>query len=224
MGTSTSKRAPQQPRWGAFIAALSSGQEVDRVRSELFNASGQWQDELSSPAVASFAAELVRLHGELSERLSASERTDTLLGSVISEARNASAQEGYSAAGAIAERAFARLLLATIQGGADDPSVAAARWESARGSQRELVAKYVGEMLGQYARHVTDREAGRLISQRLGATASARLSDELAQQAISIGSTTASAELRGTGNVAAAWERIVARSFEVGSALPRDDS
>ena len=87
-----------------------------------------------------------------------------------------------------------------------------------------LLSKYVGEVLGQYARFVTDREAGRLIAERVGAEASSRLSNDLAVRATSIGATAASYVLRDTKDVSTAWTRIVARAFEVGRTLPRDAS
>jgi hypothetical protein len=147
-----------------------------------------------------------------------------MLAAVIAEVRHASMQAGFSAASAIAERAFARLLLGTVQGVADDPVAAGTRWEAARGSETELVAKYAGELLGQYARHVTDREAGRLVGERLGTAASAQLSENLAERAASIGTTAASDLLRQTGDIPTAWAGVVARAFEIGRKLPRDSS
>ena len=224
MGTSSSFRAPERPRWSAFIAALVSDAPIERIRSELFNAGSDWETELSAPAIASFAEIVVRLHGELPDRLAQGERADAVLGEVIAEARHASTQTGFSAANALAERAFARLLLTTVQGAADVPSTASQRWEASRGSPADLVSKYVGEVLGQYARFVTDREAGRLIAERVGAEASSRLSNALAVRATSIGATAASYVLRDTKDVSTAWTRIVARAFEVGRTLPRDAS
>lgn len=223
MGTSSSFRAPERPRWSAFIAALVSDASIERVRSELFNAGSDWQAELGAPAVASFAEALARLHAELPERLAQSDRADAALGIVIAEARHASMEAGFSAASALAERAFARLLLSTAQGAVDDPAAVSARWEAARGSVSELVAEYAGEVLGQYARHVTDREAGRLVGERVGADASAHLSDDLADRASSIGTSVAADVLSGRADVFAAWATVVDRAFEVGRALPQDD-
>ena len=216
MGTSSSYRAPERPRWSAFIAALVSDAPIERVRSELFNAGSDWEKELSTPAVLTFAEAVIRLHGELPDRLAHGGRADVVLGEVIAEARHISTQTGFSAANALAERALARLLLSTVQGAADAPSGAIRRWEAARGSPTDLVSKYVGEVLGQYARLVTDRGAGRLTGKRGGAEASARLSNALAERATSIGTTAASEVLREVKDVSTAWPKIVQRAFEVG--------
>lgn len=224
MGTSSSFRAPERPRWSAFIAALMSEAPIERIRSELFNAGSDWQAELATPAVASFAQALTRLHAELPERLAQTDRADAVLATVVAEARHSSMETGFSAASALAERAFARLLLATVQGATDDPGAASARWESARGSAGELVAKYVGEVLGQYARHVTDREAGRLVGENLGAAVSSRLSEDLAERAASIGRSVAADVLQGGSDVSVAWSQVVDRAFEVGRSLPRSDT
>src|SRR5687767_6558413 len=45
VGTSSSFRAPERPRWSAFIAALVSEAPIERIRSELFNAGSDWQAE-----------------------------------------------------------------------------------------------------------------------------------------------------------------------------------
>ena len=224
MGTSSSFRAPQQPRWSAFVTALVSGEPIERIRSELFNAGSDWEMELSTPAVATFAEVLVQLHGELPDRLAEGERADAVLGAVVAEARHASTQVGLSAANALAERAFGRLLLSTVQGVTDDPRAAGQQWQATRGSATELVSKYVGEVLGQYARFVTDREAGRLVGEHAGAEASSRLSHALAERASSIGATAASAVIRDTTNVSSVWAEAVTRAFEAGRTLPRDVS
>lgn len=225
MGTSSSYRAPERPRWHGFLAALTSDAPIERVRSELFNAGTDWQTEIASPAVATFAEAIARLHAEMPERLAQTGQADVAIGAVIAEARHASMQAGFSAASAIAERAFARLLLTTVQGVADDPGNAGERWRAGRGSApAELVAKYVGEVLGQYARHVTDREAGRLVGQRLGAEASAQISESLAERAAAIGTAAATDALRAPGDISAGWAQLVNRAFEAGRALPRSDS
>lgn len=224
MGTSSSFRAPERPRWNAFIAALISEAPIERIRSELFNAGSDWQSELAAPAVVSFPQALARLHSELPERLAQTDRADATLGAVIAEARHASMDAGFSAASALAERAFARLLLGTVEGATDDPAAVSTRWKAGRGTATELVAKYVGEVLGQYARHVTDREAGRLVRENLSAAVSARLSDDLAERASSIGRSVAVDVLRGVGDLSATWSDVIDRAFEVGRSLPRDDT
>jgi hypothetical protein len=224
MGTSSSFRAPAQPRWSAFIAALTSQAPIDRVRSELFNAGSEWQAELAAPAIARFAEAIVRLHAELPDRLAQTERADVALGALIAEARDASMQAGFSAASALAERAFARLLISTVQGVAHAPEAAGARWEAARGSASELVGRYIGELFAQYARHVTDREAGRLAVQSFGAEASARLSDRVAEQATSIAVGVATDVLQGRADISSVWADVISRIFELGRRLPRGDA
>ena len=194
------------------------------MRSELFDAGSEWQNELAAPAIATFADAVTRLHAELPDRLAQGERADVTLGAVIAEARHASMQAGFSAASALAERAFASLLLATMRGVAGAPEAVGPRWEASRGTASELVGKYVGETLGQYARHVTDREAGRLVGDRFGAEASAQLSNSLAAEASSIGAAAASDVLQGSSDVLPVWADVVARAFEVGRTLPRSDS
>lgn len=147
MGTSTSYRAPQRSRWSAFVAALTSSVPMDRLRSELFNAGSEWEAELAAPAIGTFAEILVQLHGELPDRLAQVARADIALDQVVVEARHASAQTGPSAANALAERAFARLLLATVDGVADMPEAAGARWEAARGTRAELCQRTVSHSL-----------------------------------------------------------------------------
>ena len=59
MGTSASFRAPATPRWQAFTTALQTGQPLERVQSELFNAGAEWERELGAPAVAAYAVALL---------------------------------------------------------------------------------------------------------------------------------------------------------------------
>jgi len=222
MGTSASYRAPARPRWQAFVAALTQGAPVDRVRSELFNAGAdEWQSEISTSAVATFAEAVARLYDDMPRRLLQGDRADVVLADIVAETRHASGQAGFSAASAIAERAFARLLLSTAQGAADDAVATSARWTAARGdAPGELVARYVGEVLGQYARHVSDREAGTLAARQIGSAASAQLTESLADRASSIGASTAAEALRGVGDVSSAWASVVTLVFEAGRQIP----
>lgn len=226
MGTSASYRAPARPRWQAFVTALTRGASVDRVRSELFNAGAdEWQSEISAIAVATFAEAVARLYDEMPGRLAQSARADVALAEIVAEVRHASGQAGFSAASAIAERAFARLLLATTRGATDDAASVGARWTASRGEAPvELVARYVGEVLGQYARHVTDREAGTLVAGHIGSADSARLTEALAVRAASIGTSAASEALQGVADVSSAWALVVARAFEAGRELPGPSS
>jgi hypothetical protein len=222
MGTSTSFRAPPEPRWSAFVAALLSQAPLERIRSELFNAGAQWQLEIAAPAIAVFAEAVARLHSDLPRLLLQTERADTAIGELVAEARNSSMHAGFSAANALAERGFARLVLETAQGIGDEPRSIAARWEASRGSAIELVGKYAGEVLGQFARHAVDREAGRLVSERIGVEASARLSEALALRASSIAIGAAAQVLRSDSDIGASWPDVVSRIFASGRELPRD--
>lgn len=228
MGTSTSFRAPRRPRWSAFLAALLSEAPIERVRSELFNAGNDWQEALAAPGVASYAEALIALHQSLPERVAASERADIAIGALVAEARHASLEVGFSAASSLADRAFARLLLSTVgdlsDAQASTPEALGARWRAARGPEpSDLVARFLGELLGQYARHVTDREAGRLVSQDRGAEASARLTEVLAGRATDIGTSVGHASFATGGPIDAGWADLVSRAFETGRELPRDD-
>lgn len=218
MGTSASYRAPATPRWSAFVSALSSDQPLERVRSELFNAGEEWKQALASPAVATFALAAERSFDEMPSRLAETRSVADAVRECISEARAASRDAGFSPATPVAERAFARLLLATV-GGADSPTRAAEQWLENRGaSAAEAVSRYFGEVLGQFAAHVADREAGRLAERGIGARASSGRSAELAGSAREIASLVSSRV--SSTDTTARWDRLVSAAFEAGGALP----
>jgi hypothetical protein len=226
MGTSTSFRAPLRPRWHAFIAALEDGSSLERIRSELFNAGDEWESALAAPAVAAFADSLLRLWDELPRRVETATSPADFVVATVAEARGASSEAGYSPALPIAERAFTRLLIATASGAErTDPSASAqmaSRWREQRGDEpRDLLTKYLGEVLGQYARHVTDREAGRRVIRERGATASSSIAEALAQQAVDIGTASATSPFVTAAPVRDVWARLVARAFTQGRALPK---
>lgn len=224
MGTSQSYRSPQTARWAGFVAALTTGAEIDRVRSELFNAGNEWQEALSEAAVQSYAVSVANLHGELSGRLASAERPEVVIGEVWAEARRMSHEAGFSPATPIADRAFARLILSALGGveeRTDERSTPAERWEAARGSDASvLVSRFVGEVLGQFARHAADREAGRELREPRGATASAAVSDALALQAAAVGQS-ATSDSAERGLSPEGWRTLIGRAFEAGRALPR---
>ncbi|MBI4935941.1 MAG: hypothetical protein HY828_18825 [Actinobacteria bacterium] len=202
------------------MSALIGGAPLDRVRSELFNAGNDWQIELSSAAVASFASTVERLYDEMPARLAESTSATAAVGSALSEARAASHEVGFSAALPVAERALARLVLSTL-GGAENPIAATEQWLANRGAtSSEAVARYLGEVLGQYARHVVDREAGRLAERSIGAATSAALSTELAAGARQLASAAYSPAAVGE-QLSARWSQLVSAAFEAGAALPR---
>lgn len=219
MGTSASYRSPTTPRWSAFVSALVGDEALDRVRSELFNAGNEWRDALAAPAIASFASTVEGLFGGLVERLESAASPTIVVGQVLADARAASHEAGFSPAAPVAERALARLLLSGL-GGASTPAGAAEQWVANRGgSANEAVARYLGEVLAQFTRHVVDREAGRLAERNVGAAASASLSVELAGRARAL-----ALVADGIGDpadrVATRWSQLVSAAFEAGGALP----
>ncbi len=226
MGTSSSYRAPAKPRWHAFVTALTAGMPLDRIRSELFNAGIEWRDALASSAVASYAESLIALHGELDQRLATSERSDLVIADVLAEARAASREAGFSPATALAERAFAGLILTVVEGatghGQQASEEAAQHWRAARGeTPNDLVSRFAGEVLGQYVRHVVDRETGTLAETDTGVGSSFETSQALASLAAEIGRTEAERELSSGETVYEAWKRAVSSAFEKGRAIPR---
>jgi hypothetical protein len=174
---------------------------------------------LSSAAVASFASTVERLFSEMPARLEGSLSPASVVGDVLAEARAASHEAGFSPATPVAERALARLLLGTLAG-AEGSSAAAEQWVANRGqTSGDAVARYLGEVLGQYARHVTDREAGRLAERQIGASASAVLSTDLAATAQALASVVYRANVANE-QVDMRWHRLVSAAFEAGRALP----
>ena len=225
MGTSVSFRAPPVPRWQAFVTALQTGQPLGRMQSELFNAGTEWEEALGAPAVAVFAITLVDGLDHVPTLLGRSERPETALQQLAAEARGASEREGGSSALALAERAFLGVLSRTAAGEVSlsetTSDAAAERFLAARGAPVELVTAYVGELLGQYARHVTAREAGRLTEGEQGITvrATRKLTRQLASRAEDVGRTgppppAARDALR------AQWPSIIRDAFARGRILP----
>lgn len=230
MGTSASFRAPAVPRWQAFTAALQAycdpqtRMPLERVQSEMFNAGWEWEQELAAPAVAAYAVALVDAHETLPERLAASDRPERALQAAVTEARAASREEPASAAAAIADRAFLAVLTRVAGAGESltqaTAQEAAERFASGRGTRQAFLADYVGELLGQYARHVTAREAGRLTEhEETGAAATRRLARALAAGAALLGR-------EGVPPVAdadalrAGWQPLIRDAFARGRRLP----
>jgi hypothetical protein len=224
MGTSSSYRAPAKPRWNAFLAALTSGAPLERVRSELFNAGNEWEEALAGPAVASFATTLVALYDDFPGRIAATDRPDLVVMGLVAEAKAASADAGFTPALAVAERAFLRLIISTVDGllpTPGEPSVALAeRWREARGSTPAgLVAEFVGELVGQLAKHVVDREAGRLATTGAGIHSN-QLAAKLAAAATEVGRSAAAEHLAGQALTTDTWPALVHRAFDEGRAIP----
>lgn len=227
MGTSTSYRAPSRPRWQAFVTALTEGQSLERVRSELFNAGSEWREALADPAVASYAQSIADLYGSLEARLLDTSEVGAAVAAALTEARAASRDAGSSPASAFAERAFAAVVIRGVDGitsGPDAVADAVGAWSDRRGGDPSaLVGEYLGEVLAQFSRHAVDREAGRLALRQVGVEASAALSDSLAQAAAVIGAS-AAGELESIGrSVREAWADAVSRAFDLGRELPPVD-
>lgn len=225
MGTSTSFRAPPVPRWQAFTTALQTGMPLERVRSELFNAGSEWEQELAAPAVAAFAVALVRAGEVLPERLTGDVVPERVLQTYVAEARTASAEQGGSAALAVAERAFAAMLTRAAAGdralSGQEPAALADRLGATLDRPGDAVVAYVGEVLGQYARHVVAREAGRLTEGPDGATVAEtrRTARQLARDATQV-----SRDLptpRGDpDSIRSGWDALVREAFRRGRRLP----
>lgn len=223
MGTSTSYRAPSTPRWNAFIAALTGGAPLDRLRSELFNAGNEWELALAAPAIASYAMTVNELYEGFPGRLEAVQRLDEGVVNIIADARASSANAGFSPALPVAERALARLIIEALDGIASPAASTGAladRWREARGdSANALVAKFAGQVVSQYARHVIDREAGRL-AVALPQVRSSALSSSLAAAAAELTESAANQHLANRTLTVSGWSTLLHRAFATGRALP----
>jgi hypothetical protein len=225
MGTSASFRAPAVPRWQAFTTALKAGLPLERVQSELFNAGADWEVELEAPAVAAYALAVFDAHSTLPRRLNESDRPEHALQALLAEARTASQGQPASAASPMAERALLGLLCRLSAGESSltllGPGEAAQRFTAARGTPGELLCGYLGELLGQYARHVTAREAGRLTEGEGGMSVAATraLTRRIAAGAEGVG-LQASVTVGDRDAVRSAWQSLVRDAFARGRRLP----
>jgi hypothetical protein len=225
MGTSTSFRAPPVPTWQAFTTALDTGMPLERVRSELFNAGSEWENELATPAVTAFAVAVVQAGNILPERLAAADRPEHALREYVAEARAASQLVGGTPALALAERAFAALLTrcATAEHSLATQSseAAATHVRAALADASAAVVAYLGELLAQYARHAVSREAGRLTEgpTGIGVGAARQTARRLAAQSEQISRRVAPP--RGEPDaIRAAWPSLVHEAFREGRRLP----
>lgn len=228
MGTSTSFRAPNAPRWEAFTSALVSEQPRERIRAELFNAGQEWEVALGSPAVAAFAAALAAAREDLPERVARAVRPEHAIQEFVAEARAASAEAGGTPALAVAERALGALLTRSAGQGesltALDSQTAAGHLATALASISGSVGAYLGEVLGQYARHVVAREVGRLTEGEnpRGAAASRRTMRAIAADAEEVARYVSSPPSDAAG-VREQWSSLVADAFREGRRLPAHD-
>jgi len=219
VGTSTSFRAPRRPRWAAFVAAAVAQEPLDRVRSELFNAGDLWEEALGSAPISSYAASVASLFESFGETVEANSPIEAVE-AALRIAREDASRQGFSPALPVADRALHRLVLQLIPVTA--PSAEAHRyWIEARGPDAAaLVGRFSGEVFAEYARHVVDREAGRLVQAKHRVAASAELSQSLAELAGGIGRGAAAAVLSGSEPVGESWPRVIARGFARGRVLP----
>jgi hypothetical protein len=223
MGTSTSFRAPAVPRWQAFTTALTLGLPVDRIQSEMFNAGAEWQAALAQPAVAELAVAAQGAREALAERIQAGVAPDQAVGEYVAQARALAEQAGASSALAIGERALRAWLVRTGADALAGPGAAEAAG-LAGVAPANPVAGYLGELLGQYARHVTSREIGRLTeaSSELSVREARQLTRRLAVMATEIGRQTDAAS-GDAGAVREQWSRLVADAFGRGRRLPEGE-
>jgi uncharacterized membrane protein YcjF (UPF0283 family) len=225
MGTSISYRAPQVPRWQAFVVALQQELPLARVRSELFNAGADWEEALASPGVAVYAAAVVRAWENLPAQLRQTERPEQAILNAAADARSDSNALETTPALAIAERAFTALLTRTAAGEisltARASDAAADQFVAARGEPARLVNAYLSELLSQYTRHIVSREAGRLTETEKSVTETRRLTRELAVSASEL-----CRDLPDSGadapTVSERWRTLVQEAFARGRELPQE--
>jgi hypothetical protein len=223
MGTSSSYRSPNTPRWRVFNRALDAGLPLERLRAQLFlGGEGEWRKALATPALATFAEALLDAHATLAERLAEAKRPAPVLASVVAAARNTLFDEDYSAALPVAERALRIVLTTTAQGDkavADATGAEAAEaWMRNRGDPSTLVGRYVSELFGQWAAHVASRDTARLVGLEGGPSVRAirELADDLSNAAAAVAETVAVSRPEAIGED---WQQLVAAVFAAGREL-----
>lgn len=227
MGTSTSFRAPVVPRWQAFTTALQSELPFERVRSELFNAGSEWEAAIASPAVAAFAMALLEAVDVLPDRMASADRPERVVQAYVATTRMASAEMEPSAALPLAERALSTMLLRSASGDAAlstrSGQDAAQLLATSLSESASALTGYLGEVLGQYARHVTAREIGRLTEGDTGVsvTTARETTRLLAAAAQEIGRSVQSSAAD-LASVHGSWASLVHKAFERGRQLPRE--
>ena len=208
--------------------ALQQQLPLERVRSELFNAGQEWEEALAARGVASFAVAIAQAWEDLPDRIRQAERPEQALATLAVEVRAVGGIEKATPALALAERAFTALLSRTAAGetslAAQDSEGAASKFISARGEPGQFVNSYVGELLGQYAKHIASRETGRLTEggEGIGAGESRRLIRALATVAEGL-----SQDLPQVGvepsQINAGWSELIRDAFARGRALPEGE-
>jgi hypothetical protein len=222
MGTSTSYRAPNRPKWNAFNAALSGEEEPRRVASEMFNAGEEWELALSSPAIAVFAEAAAGLPDALVTRLREGEVPAAVVRGIADDTTAASLDAGFSPALAMAQRSFVRLLLG-ILGGIPDEGTQLDRSSVDRDTRPgALSADYLSELTVQFARHAIDRESGRLAARQANWTSGSQqlLADRVSGVAGTMAHSVALESFGVSVPTSSSWSAAVRRVFEIGRQLP----
>jgi hypothetical protein len=232
MGTSRTFRSPSTPRWQALNAAYDAQLPLERLRVLVFAAGEEtWSEALADPAVGASVQTLTDAFAELDARIEATGRADSAIAEVVRDARNALAHQGFTPAAAVVERALRVVLVDTVQG--DTGSIAdinatqaAEAWRSNRGAEpAHLVQRMLGEVLGQYARHVVTRDAHRLVGGEAAPTVgdARRLASDLSARASAVAERV---DVAGTApaDMATAWPALVAAAFTEGKRPPSGDA
>jgi hypothetical protein len=228
MGTSTSFRSPDHPRWNAVIARYLAHAPTEQVRAEIFNAGPEWAEELGQPAIAAVAEALVAAHELLYHRLAQAERPDLAIQDTVADARRHALTESGGPALAVAERALQRTLIGVVRGDRAlmemSASEASDAWLANRGPDPSpLVRRFLGEVLHQFTSHVVARDAGRLLGRKGYETGEhvRRLERELAEAARSVAEAVQlPAEIE---RPSAWWAEAITAAFQIGGALPQHD-
>jgi hypothetical protein len=222
MGTSISFRSPPTARWEAFGRAMQLGLPLERVRAALFLAAeDEWRQELSIPAFGAYVDALIEAHSALPDRLRAADVPSAVIQSVVTDARHVADDEAGSAATALAERALERTLLSVARtdrplallGGAE----AADAWEANRGAPETLARHFLGELLGQFARHAAARDLPALVGSKgvRGLTASRQVTEALGDEASRI-ALLVPLPTGGVEEFASRWASVVDAAFAEG--------
>jgi hypothetical protein len=224
MGTSSSFRAPNRPKWNAFNAALAGGESVGRVVSEMFNAGEEWEDALSSPAIAVFAEATAGLFDDLPALLGEGQPAETIVQRIADGAMAASMNAGFSPAFSMAQRTLVRVLVRHLDGLSEGSTADLTnRWLQGRGaSPGSLAADYLSELTTQFARYAVDREAGRLsITVRQWSPEIQRALSESVSSTAGALSRRIALEMFGSSKPnPRSWSSVVHRVFDAGREIP----
>jgi hypothetical protein len=231
VGTSSSYRSPQTPRWRAFNRALDAGLPLERVSVQLFLAGEvEWRSALDNPALATFAETLVDAHAGLSEQLAAAKRPAPVISAFLRQARAALFEEDFSVALPVAERAMRTVLMQTLQSTTPLAETtgrqAAEAWERNRGAPEELVHRFVGQLFGHWAAHVAARDTARLVDfEGPHTSAIGKLNAELSSHVSRVAEDAVQRDQLAASDLGGTWQQVVDAVFEAGRRLePADDA